>query len=132
MQPGSGCSAVLRARADRNLRRRWRRAASASTAGSSVSAGSTSGISRWKMSRIPARLRWMAGTRIWLGWPEQAVACLAAEGLNNNQVAARLYISSHTVAHHLRQAFRKLSITSRVELARIVIEQAADGASQRN
>jgi hypothetical protein len=31
-----------------------------------------------------------------------------------------------------RQAFRKLSITSRIELARIVIEQAADGASQRN
>ncbi len=61
------------------------------------------------MSRIPARLRWMAGTRMWLGWSEQAVACLAAEGLNNNnQVAARMYISSHTVTHYLRQAFRKL------------------------
>jgi DNA-binding CsgD family transcriptional regulator len=58
---------------------------------------------------------------------EQAVAGLVAEGLNNNQVAARMYISTHTVAHHLRQAFRKLSIASRVELARIVIEQAADG-----
>jgi DNA-binding CsgD family transcriptional regulator len=55
---------------------------------------------------------------------EQAVAALVAQGLNNNQVAARMYISTHTVAHHLRQAFRKLSITSRVELARIVIEQA--------
>jgi len=58
---------------------------------------------------------------------EQAVASLVAEGLNNNQVAARMYISTHTVAHHLRQAFRKLSIASRVELTRIVIEQAADG-----
>jgi DNA-binding NarL/FixJ family response regulator len=58
---------------------------------------------------------------------EQAVAGLVAEGLNNNQVAARMYISTHTVAHHLRQAFRKLSIASRVELTRIVIEQAADG-----
>ncbi|HEV2255999.1 MAG TPA: LuxR C-terminal-related transcriptional regulator [Streptosporangiaceae bacterium] len=57
---------------------------------------------------------------------EQAVAGLVAEGLNNNQVAARMYISTHTVAHHLRQAFRKLSIASRVELARIVIEQATD------
>ena len=38
-----------------------------------------------------------------------------------------MYISTHTVAHHLRQAFRKLSIASRVELTRIVIEQAADG-----
>jgi predicted transcriptional regulator len=39
-----------------------------------------------------------------------------------------MYISTHTVAHHLRQAFRKLSIASRNELTRIVIEQAADGA----
>ena len=38
-----------------------------------------------------------------------------------------MYISTHTVAHHLRQAFRKLGIASRVELARIVIEHAADG-----
>jgi DNA-binding CsgD family transcriptional regulator len=54
---------------------------------------------------------------------EQAVAGLVAEGLNNKQVAARMYISTHTVAHHLRQAFRKLSIASRVELTRIVIER---------
>jgi DNA-binding CsgD family transcriptional regulator len=59
---------------------------------------------------------------------ERAVAGLVAEGLNNNQVAARMYISTHTVAHHLRQAFRKLSIASRVELTRIVIEQATDGS----
>ena len=55
------------------------------------------------------------------------MAGLVAEGLNNAQVAARMYISTHTVAHHLRQAFRKLSIASRVELTRIVIEHAADG-----
>ena len=61
---------------------------------------------------------------------EQAVAGLVAEGLNNNQVAARLYISTHTVAHHLRQAFRKLSIASRYQLTRLVIEQAADGPAQ--
>jgi len=59
---------------------------------------------------------------------EQAVAELVAQGLNNNQVAARMYISTHTVAYHLRQSFRKLSIASRVELARIVIERAADGS----
>jgi DNA-binding CsgD family transcriptional regulator/tetratricopeptide (TPR) repeat protein len=53
---------------------------------------------------------------------EQAVAGLVAEGLGNNQIAARLYISTHTVAHHLRQAFRKLDIASRVDLARIVLE----------
>ena len=59
---------------------------------------------------------------------EQAVAGLVAQGLNNNQVAARMYISTHTVAHHLRQAFRKLSIASRVELTRIVIQQNADAS----
>ena len=72
-------------------------------------------------------------TRPVAGWDsltdtEQAVSRLVAEGLNNNQVAARMYISTHTVAHHLRQAFRKLQIASRVELARIVIEEAAAGS----
>jgi DNA-binding NarL/FixJ family response regulator len=67
-------------------------------------------------------------TRPVTGWDsltdtEQAVSRLVAEGLNNNQVAARMYISTHTVAHHLRQTFRKLHIASRVELARIVIEE---------
>jgi DNA-binding NarL/FixJ family response regulator len=50
----------------------------------------------------------------------------------NNQVAARMYISTRTIAHHLCQVFRKLSITSRAELARVVIEPGADCASQRN
>jgi DNA-binding CsgD family transcriptional regulator len=39
-----------------------------------------------------------------------------------------MYISMHTVAHHLRQAFRKLSIGSRVELARIVVERSPQAA----
>ena len=92
-------------------------------------------------ARIRRRLRQLgirrrhwstAPSRPVTGWgsltgTEQAVADLVAEGLNNGQVAARMYISTHTVAHHLRQAFRKLSIASRYELTRIVIEQAADG-----
>jgi DNA-binding CsgD family transcriptional regulator len=63
---------------------------------------------------------------------EQAVAGLVAEGLNNGQVAARMYISTHTVAHHLRQAFRKLSIASRVELTRFVIERATADAGHQS
>jgi DNA-binding CsgD family transcriptional regulator len=55
---------------------------------------------------------------------ERAVADLTAQGLTNQQTADRMYISTHTVAHHLRQAFRKLSIGSRVELARIVMERS--------
>jgi DNA-binding NarL/FixJ family response regulator len=80
--------------------------------------------------QVPASGLLWAGSHSLTG-TEQVVACLVAEGLNN-QVAARMYIRTHTVAHHLRQAFGKLSITSRFELARIVIEQAADGAAPRN
>ena len=55
---------------------------------------------------------------------EKAVARLVAEGLNNRQIGGRMYISTHTVAHHLRQAFRKLQIASRVELTRVVMARS--------
>jgi DNA-binding CsgD family transcriptional regulator len=56
---------------------------------------------------------------------ERAVSELVAEGLNNREVASRMYVSINTVAFYMRQAYRKLSIGSRFELARIVLEQAA-------
>jgi DNA-binding CsgD family transcriptional regulator len=55
---------------------------------------------------------------------ERAASELVAQGLNNRQVADQMYISVHTVAFHMRQIFRKLNIGSRVELARIVMQQA--------
>jgi DNA-binding CsgD family transcriptional regulator len=55
---------------------------------------------------------------------ELGVAELVAQGLSNREVAARLYVSPHTVDFHLRQIFRKLSIRSRVELARLVVDHA--------
>jgi DNA-binding CsgD family transcriptional regulator len=58
---------------------------------------------------------------------EKTVAGLVAEGLNNKQIGARMFISTHTVAHHLRQAFRKLQIASRVELTRVVLEIGRTG-----
>ena len=95
-------------------------------------------------ARIRSRLRklgirrrhWVTpATRPVTGWDsltdtEQAVSRLVARGLNNNQVASRMYISTHTVAHHLRQTFRKLHIASRVELTRIVIEEAAEPSKE--
>ena len=90
---------------------------------------------RQRLRRLGIRRRHWAtsAARPVTGWhsltdTEQAIARLVAQGLNNNEVAARMYISTHTVAHHLRQAFRKLNVASRVELTRIVIEQAADAA----
>ena len=53
---------------------------------------------------------------------ELGLAELVAEGLSNREVAARLFLSRHTVDFHLRQIYQKLAIGSRVELARIVIE----------
>ncbi|MEU8843602.1 AAA family ATPase [Streptomyces roseus] len=58
-------------------------------------------------------------------WPELTAAeirvvRLVARGLTNQQVAEDLTLSPHTVSSHLRRAFTKLDITSRVELTRLV------------
>lgn len=50
---------------------------------------------------------------------ELRVAQLAAEGLTNREIAARLLISHRTVGHHLGSVYPKLGVTSRAELARI-------------
>jgi DNA-binding CsgD family transcriptional regulator len=56
---------------------------------------------------------------------ERRIADLVAEGLSSRQVASRIFLSTHTVAFHLRHIFWKLGITSRVQLARIAAEQDA-------
>jgi DNA-binding CsgD family transcriptional regulator len=48
---------------------------------------------------------------------EAKVVALAAEGLTNPQIGARLYVSRRTVETHLSHAFVKLGVSSRVELA---------------
>jgi DNA-binding CsgD family transcriptional regulator len=60
-----------------------------------------------------------------LGWAsltdaERMLAELVGTGLTNKEAAAHLFISRHTVDAHLRHIFRKLDISSRVQLARIV------------
>ncbi|WP_211768407.1 helix-turn-helix transcriptional regulator [Kutzneria sp. CA-103260] len=86
----------------------------------------------WDSARIRHKLRqlgvrrrhWSHEARSEAGWgsltgTEEKVARLVARGLTNRQVASELFISPHTVGFHLRQIYRKLSIQSRVDLARI-------------
>jgi DNA-binding CsgD family transcriptional regulator len=62
-----------------------------------------------------------------LGWPsltdaECPVVVLAAQGLSNNEIAQRLYLSRYTVETHLEHIFSKLGVKSREELGAIVAE----------
>jgi DNA-binding CsgD family transcriptional regulator len=94
------------------------------------------------LARVRSSLR-AAGTRLrhWthadrpaFGWDsltgtERRIADQVAEGLSNRQVANRVFLSTHTVAFHLRHIFWKLGITSRVQLARIAAEQESGQAT---
>lgn len=53
---------------------------------------------------------------------EREIALLAAEGLTNRQIAAKLALSPRTVGYHLYKVFPKLDITSRAQLAGVLRE----------
>jgi DNA-binding CsgD family transcriptional regulator len=98
-----------------------------------IGAGRDVARTRQRLRELGVRHRhWGTEKRPAAGWEsltdtELATARLVAQGLRNQQIANQLFISTHTVAFHLRQVFRKLDITSRVELTRIALEHAEAG-----
>jgi DNA-binding NarL/FixJ family response regulator len=57
---------------------------------------------------------------------EREVLELLAEGLNNDGVALRLYLSPETVRTHLRNAMRKLGAKTRVHAVAMFIQHGGD------
>jgi transcriptional regulator of acetoin/glycerol metabolism len=60
------------------------------------------------------------------GWSSLTETESTVTELVSDEVAARLFMSSHTVGFHLRQVFRKLDINSRVELTRRYVERSGE------
>jgi DNA-binding CsgD family transcriptional regulator len=58
---------------------------------------------------------------------EQQIALLVRDGLSNQEVGARLYLSPRTVEWHLHKVFAKLSITSRRQLRDVLARHEDDG-----
>ena len=83
---------------------------------------------RGQLRELGVRRRLVTAPRPRRGWTsltssELNVVRLVARGLTNRETAERLYLSVHTVSSHLRSAFSKLGVNSRVELANIVSAQ---------
>jgi DNA-binding NarL/FixJ family response regulator len=57
---------------------------------------------------------------------ETRIAELVAEGATNPEIAEHLFISRRTVEYHLSHVFAKVGVTSRTELARVLLERQSE------
>ncbi|WP_231120847.1 LuxR family transcriptional regulator, partial [Mycobacterium colombiense] len=77
------------------------------------------------LRRLGVERRIVTHTRARTGWDsltdsELTVINLIAQGATNRSVAQQLHLSPHTVKTHVHNAFAKLGITSRAELAQLM------------
>ena len=70
--------------------------------------------------------RRIVATRDELTAQERQIALLARDGMSNVDIGARLALSQHTVAYHLRKVFSKLGISARRELAAALPSSESD------
>jgi DNA-binding CsgD family transcriptional regulator len=78
-----------------------------------------------ELRRLGAERRIVSRPRAKTGWDsltdsELKVVNLIAQGATNRDVAARLHLSLHTVKYHVHNAFAKLGINSRTQLAQLM------------
>lgn len=62
--------------------------------------------------------------RVLLTPRERQVAELVVTGLTDRAIAAELWLSHHTVSQHVKRVYRKLGVSSRVELTRLLVSRA--------
>jgi DNA-binding CsgD family transcriptional regulator len=72
--------------------------------------------SRGAAEKRRAKTGWASLTR-----SELRVVRLVAEGRTNREVADQIFLSPHTVDSHIRHAFAKLNVSSRVALTRLAL-----------
>ncbi|MBV9095807.1 MAG: AAA family ATPase [Streptosporangiaceae bacterium] len=90
----------------------------------SVGAEAFAERARTELQATGERVRKRApGSREVLTAQEAQVARLASEGALNKEIAAQLFLSTHTVEYHLHKVFRKLGMTNRAQLGRALARQ---------
>jgi DNA-binding CsgD family transcriptional regulator len=78
-----------------------------------------------ELRRLGVQRRIVSHPRAKTGWDsltdsELQVVNLIAQGATNRDIAAQLHLSLHTVKNHVHNAFTKLGINSRTQLAQLM------------
>jgi DNA-binding CsgD family transcriptional regulator len=114
------------------LRREKRRSAAAAQLTSAVTIFDKLGATSWAeraraelaaLGQAAARAK-APGVLARLTPQEYQIVMLAARGLSNREIAARLFLSHRTVSYHLYKAYPKLDVCARSQLAALIADQA--------